>query len=139
MGGNRFFDNGITETSMPIPIDDLHSPFDHENNMTMCGPKTDCGCYNTSTRYEHEHYAPSFRETHYLCPDHYAKHLEERGRQRRNEITDSCTDVTFFLAKDNQEVMSNAIKNLTLPYLKDLKEFCAKTISHTNNYSHTNI
>ena len=138
------FDDVIPEIIAPIPIDKLHSPFDHESmwqyqNTTMREPKKDCGCYSTEKEHERGDYASSFSKTHYLCPDHYATHLveAERYRQRQNEKfknLDSCTDVIFFLAKENQEVMTNAIKNLTLPYLKDLNEFCAK-----NNFTYKQL
>ncbi len=55
--------------------------------------------------------------------------------QRDKEIRknrNSCTDVILFLAKDNQQMISNAIKKLTLPYLKDLKDFCDK-----NNFTYS--
>ena len=122
-------DNVIPEFVKPISIDELHSSFDHEN---MRGPKKDCGCYNTIEIFP-------FSETRHLCPDHYAKHLveKEQYRQYENEKLKnlkSCTDVIFFLAKENQEVMTNAIKNLTLPYLKDLNEFCAK-----NNFTYKQL
>jgi hypothetical protein len=38
---------------------------------------------------------------------------------------DSCTDVLFFLAKDTQKEMTDKIKNLTLPFVKDLAYYCS--------------
>ncbi len=45
-------------------------------------------------------------------------------RKEIRENRDSCTDVLFFLAKDTQQEMTDKIKDLTLPYVKDLEYFC---------------
>jgi len=145
MGGNKnMFDDDIPKFVAPIQIDELHSSFDHESmwqyqNTTMREPKKDCGCYSTEKEHEHGDYASSYSKTRHLCPDHYAKHLVEKEQYRQYENEKfknlkSCTDVIFFLAKENQEVMTNAIKNLTLPFLKDLNEFCAK-----NNFTYKQL
>ena len=145
MGGNKnMFDDVTPEIVAPIPIDELYSSFDHESmwkikKIRMRKPKEECGCYSTEKEHEREYCASSFSTTRHLCPDHYAKHLveKEQYRQYENEKLKNlknCTDVIFFLAKENQEVMTNAIKNLTLPFLKDLNEFCAK-----NNFTYKQL
>lgn len=76
-----------------------------------------------------------------MCPEHYTKHLVEVDNQPQNGVEikknrDSCTDVIFFLAKDNHQKMSDILKNLRLPYLKDLNDFCIKNhLTYSTQYS----
>ena len=101
----------------------------------------ECGCYIKEIEKEHEHYT-NISKTYYYCPEHYAQHLEkkrrdeERKEQKRAEILQKieqeeqkleekqklalcCESTPSIKQKENE--MIDIIKNITAPYLKELK------------------
>jgi hypothetical protein len=126
-----FFRDQESIHCVPIPINELHSPFDHEymwrcENKSMYKPKEECGCYETQMEDEHEHYT-RWTTHHHKCPEHYAIHLAnvERKRQRDMEEKierDKCTDILLALAKEKQREMTDIIHDITVPFLKNLND-----------------
>ncbi len=96
---------------VPIPIDELHSPFDEQHmkeyeKTRIIGAKEDCGCYETQRQDEHEHYT-TYTTSYHNCPEHYAIHLagEENKHIRYMEEQikrDTCADILLALAKKKQ-------------------------------------
>jgi hypothetical protein len=149
---------GMYEEYKPIPNAYVDAPKMWINHNITLLAKKECGCYKTDTEDEYEHHT-NWTKTYNLCPKHYAEHNNRRQNNRKGDDQwqlvkqrrkmrkthtqlqrdkelrknrNSCNDVIFFLAKDNQRMISNAIKNLTLPLLKDLKDFCTK-----NNFGYS--
>lgn len=128
LGYNNLQDTYI---HLPIPIDQLHSPFDHEHmwkyeKTRMHRPHKECGCYTTKREDEHEHYTNTTINSHY-CPEHYTEYLAEEERKLQHDMDikiqrDTCTENILALAKNKQQNMTHIIQNITVPFLKCLND-----------------
>ena len=118
---------------VPLQITYGNSYDDDDDDATIL-QKHECGCYTSSVTTKHErtwHYEYYTIETHYLCHEHYNAYLVEEECKRIREIEskekrDSCADILIYFAQERQKKMYDILTDLTLPYMRDLNDFCSK-------------